>query len=614
MNKNISTSIILIIFVLLNFSSVLSEQKKISSKAEEYYSQGEKLKEQLKLDKARINFKNAIEEDMNFTQAHRSYIDVSLQMGEEFRLELQEEYEAYLRAQPNNPVIYYALGRIYADDEEKEKVFQKAIGMDPNYPWGHFGMAYIYINNKEIEKAITCYEKAIELDPDETVFYTSLARLLNNRQPERYKQLRETIRKKFPDSSYVALMAYSNASRIKEEAERIAALENYLDSYPNGPNASSALRTVLNFYKKDNPEKAEKIAQKALSIPMTGTDKRSHKVAYIFLFQHVVGSNDESAVEKLTSEIIESKSTDPSLYSQIAGQLLKENRFELAEKFYFKAIEMITPKNVYGTMAHGSYSEKDLLEYCDEVSNWFQTDLGKMYLQTSRPNKALIQLNQIEYKEPNPEHYFLLAKAYNQIGNNEKTYELLIETLSLALNEEASDMLNQLSKQLNKEGTTQEIWNKRLERAKPAVDFNLPNMEEKLVSLKDFRGKVVLINFWFPSCGPCQMELPHIQKIHDKYKDQDLKVLLIQVAQTKEEGQKFLEDNNYTMTSLYSNGKWAEGNYGVKSCPTNFFIDRQGRIIFKSTGYSPGDEKELESQIRELLEYLDDTRVDLITN
>ena len=225
MNKNISTSIILMIFVLLNFSSVLSEQKKISSKAEEYYSQGEKLKEQLKLDQARINFKNAIEEDMNFTQAHRSYIDVSLQIGEEFRLELQVEYEAYLSAQPNNPVIYYALGRIYADDEEKEKVFQKAIGMDPNYPWGHFGMAYIYINNKEIEKAITCYEKAIELNPDEAVFYTSLARLLNNRQPERYKQLRETIRKKFPDSSYVALMAYSNASRIKEEAERIAALE-----------------------------------------------------------------------------------------------------------------------------------------------------------------------------------------------------------------------------------------------------------------------------------------------------------------------------------------------------------------------------------------------------
>ena len=56
------------------------------------------------------------------------------------------------------------------------------------------------------------------------------------------------------------------------------------------------------------------------------------------------------------------------------------------------------------------------------------------------------------------------------------------------------------------------------------------------------------------------------------------------------------------MTSLYSDGKWAKDNYGVEAAPTNFFIDRQGRIVFKRTGYTPGDEKEIESQIVELLE------------
>ena len=615
MNKNISASIIVIIFLLLYFSPVLSKQGEISAKAQEYYGQGEKLLEQFKLDQARDHFKSAIEEDMSFTQAHRSYIDVSLQMGEETRNELQEEYETYRRAQPNNPVIYYALGRIYADDEEKEKAFQKAIGLDPNYPWGHFGMAYIHNKKNEIEKAIACYEKAIELEPNEALFYTSMARLLYNRHPERYKQLQETIRKKFPDNSYVAMMAYSNASRIKEETEKMAAFENYIASYPNGPNAFIALRTILNFYKKSDPGKAEEIAREALSHPMTGSDKRTHRIAYIFLFQHADESNDESAVEKVTSEIIASKNTDPSLYFQIAGQLMKNNRFELAEKFYFKAIEMITPENVYGTMAHGSFSEERLSEYCSDVSNWFRSDLGKLYLQTNQPKKTLAQLTQVKYEEPNPEYYLMLAKAYDQIGNEKKAYESLIETLSLTHNEEASDMLNQSSVHLNNvEATREKIWNKRLERAKPAVDFNLPDMEEELVSLKDFRGKVVLLNFWFPSCGPCQMELPHIQKIHEKYKDQDLKILLIQVAQTKEEGKKFLELNKYTLTSLFSDGKWALDNYGVKSCPTNFFIDRQGRIIFKSTGYKPGREKELESQIRTLLEYSEDTREDLITN
>lgn len=164
-------------------------------------------------------------------------------------------------------------------------------------------------------------------------------------------------------------------------------------------------------------------------------------------------------------------------------------------------------------------------------------------------------------------------------------------------------MLNQLSDQLHKTETKEKIWEKRLEQAKPAVDFTLPDLDGNLISLKDFTGKVVLVNFWFPACGPCQVEFPHIQKIHDKYKEQGVAVLLIQIAQTQEEGKKFLKENKYTMTSLYSDRKWAEENYGVKAAPANFFIDRQGRVIFKSTGYSPGHERVIESQIIELLEF-----------
>jgi peroxiredoxin len=309
-------------------------------------------------------------------------------------------------------------------------------------------------------------------------------------------------------------------------------------------------------------------------------------------------------VEKITSEILASKNPDPSLYAGIAGRLQKEKRFERAEIFYLKAIEMITPENVYGTMAHGSYPEEALKEYCKTVSNWYRSELGKLYLEMSQPQKALAQFNQVEFKEPNPEHSFYLAKTYNQIGKKGEAYELLIETLSLGVNKEASELLSQLSKQMNKKENPQEIiWEKRLEQAKPAVDFALPDLEGNLVSLKAFRGKVVLVNFWFPACGPCQMELPHIQKIHDKYKDQGLTVLLIQIAQTREEGKKFLADHDYTMTSLYSDGKWAGDNYGVEVAPTNFFIDGQGRIIFKSTGYTPGDEKGIEAQIKELLEF-----------
>jgi tetratricopeptide (TPR) repeat protein len=602
MNKAAISAVI--ILMLLGFLHVYSNQKTDLSKAEEYYHRGEKLLEQFKLKEARAHFKKAIEEDMNFTQAHRSYIDVSLQMGEEFRNELQGEYEAYLGAQQDNPVIYYALGRIYEGNEEKEKVFQKAIELDPDYPWGYFGMAYIHIMKKEIDKAIVCYEKAIELKPDEVLFYSSLARYLYDRHPDRYKQVEEIMLKKFPDNYSTAMIVYQRADGIKDEAEKAAALEVYLKSFPDGPNSSFALTHVLDFYKNNNPEKAEKIAREALSHPMTGTDKRSHRNAYLFLFQKAVDSKDRKEVEKICSEIFASKNTDPSLYAQVAYELQKAKNFEQAEKFYLKAIEVIAPENVHGTMAHGRFSEESLAEYCKQVANWYRSSLGKMYLEMNRAEEALAQFDQVEPKDPDSEHYLNLAKAYDQTGNKEKAYESLIESLSLGASMEASEMLSQISEQLNKEEDAKaKIWEKRLEQAKPAAEFTLPDLEGNQVSLKDFRGKVVLINFWFPACGPCQMELPHIQKIHDKYKDQGLAVLLIQTSQTQEDGIKFLEDHNYTMTSLYSDGNWARDNYGVEAAPANFFIDRQGRIIFQSTGYPPGMEKEIESQIKELLAY-----------
>jgi len=102
------------------------------------------------------------------------------------------------------------------------------------------------------------------------------------------------------------------------------------------------------------------------------------------------------------------------------------------------------------------------------------------------------------------------------------------------------------------------------------------------------------------------MEFPHLQDFYDKYKTQEFQVLLIQVAQSLEEGKKFLNEHKYTMPSLFSDFKWAKDNYQVTAVPANFFIDRKGRILFNSTGYAPGKEAEMEAQIVELLEFRDE--------
>ena len=83
--------------------------------AKEYYETGEKLWEQRKFEAARQQFKQAIAADINFTPAHRSYIDLSFQMDVNLRAGLQQEYEAYLKTNPNNASNWCrsGLGQLY---------------------------------------------------------------------------------------------------------------------------------------------------------------------------------------------------------------------------------------------------------------------------------------------------------------------------------------------------------------------------------------------------------------------------------------------------------------------------------------------------------------------
>ena len=613
MNRCKIIGILFIGILFLQFHFSFAQLKKDSLSAQSYYQEGEKLWKLRKLEEAKEQFKKAIAADINFTPAHRSYIDLTLGMADESRTELQKEYEALLKAHPNNPVIHYSLGKIYEDDAEKEKAFQKAIDLDPKYPWGYFGMAYIHIQKKEIDKAISCYEKAVELDPNEVLFYVQLASQVRQKDPVRYNQVQELIIEKFPGSWNAGLIQFERASQIADEKERIAAFESYWKSNPDGPNIPIALKQIFSYYEKNNPEKGEKLAREVLAHPMPKDDKRSHSAAYNFLFTKAMNSSEPSQVKKIADEIFNSNNPDPSLYFGIANQFKEKKHYDDTEKFYFKALEKVTPENVYGTMAHGSFPDELLKEYCQEVFNSYSSELGQFYLEANRPQDALTQFNLVKMKEPEPGHYFNLAKAYHQVGEKEKAYEYLIETLSLAAQSEARDLLKQLAKELNKkDDPMQKIWQKRLQGAIPAPNFTLPDLDGNQVSLSSFRGKVVLLNFWFPACGPCQMEFPHLQKLHEKYQDQGLKILLVQVAQSKEDGKKFLSSKNYTMQSLYADSKWAQNNYGVIAAPSNFFIDRTGRIIFKSTGYTPGKEKEIEAQVLELLEFKGEVNQDMI--
>lgn len=143
-------------------------------------------------------------------------------------------------------------------------------------------------------------------------------------------------------------------------------------------------------------------------------------------------------------------------------------------------------------------------------------------------------------------------------------------------------------------GTGGEKW--ELEQA---PDFELLDMDGTKVRLSDFKGKVIILDFWATWCPPCRMEIPHFIELYRDYKGQGLEVIGIALRQGIKDVRPFYEKNDINYTVLLDDGK-VDGLYGgVRAIPTTFVIDRDGRITKKYIGYK--DKGVFEKDIRELL-------------
>jgi thiol-disulfide isomerase/thioredoxin len=112
---------------------------------------------------------------------------------------------------------------------------------------------------------------------------------------------------------------------------------------------------------------------------------------------------------------------------------------------------------------------------------------------------------------------------------------------------------------------------------------------------------VVLLNFWHPTCGPCRAEFPHLQAFQHELKGRGFTVVGVEVTRRPELAQQFLKELGVTFPVVEDKTDVAGGLYQVTGTPTNFLIDREGRIIFRGVGYAPGGEGELRAQIEYLL-------------
>jgi peroxiredoxin len=116
-----------------------------------------------------------------------------------------------------------------------------------------------------------------------------------------------------------------------------------------------------------------------------------------------------------------------------------------------------------------------------------------------------------------------------------------------------------------------------------APDFTLENMNGEQVSLSDYHGQKVFLNFWASWCPPCRQEMPDMQKLHEEY-GEEVVILAVNVGESKSTAANFMMQNGLSFPVLLDNSKDTARNYLIRGIPSSYFLDQNGIIKEKAFG------------------------------
>jgi peroxiredoxin len=117
-----------------------------------------------------------------------------------------------------------------------------------------------------------------------------------------------------------------------------------------------------------------------------------------------------------------------------------------------------------------------------------------------------------------------------------------------------------------------------------APDFTLRNTQGESVSLNDFRGQPVVLNFWATWCGPCRIEMPTLESRFERFGEQGLVILAVNFDEPKERVRTYGEEFGLTFPLLLDPGAVVQRLYLNRSYPTSFFVDPDGVIQVQQIG------------------------------
>jgi thiol-disulfide isomerase/thioredoxin len=134
-----------------------------------------------------------------------------------------------------------------------------------------------------------------------------------------------------------------------------------------------------------------------------------------------------------------------------------------------------------------------------------------------------------------------------------------------------------------------------------APDFTLPARGGTNLSLSQYKGQVVMINFWATWCGPCRQEMPLLDAMYKKYKGMGFTLIGVNVEPDSKAAEKFLQGMPVTFPVAFDAESRVSKLYNVQGMPSTVIVDRKGNARVLHKGYRPGDENKYLDEVRKLI-------------